>query len=375
MNDEFSNFPDEDEKSLFNFHSLQEINENFSLTELFHFAKKNNLAEWLESNFYSAEGKKISEAIKKNFSDSELKLLICKIFSCDFEKLSESELEEISELIAKNQRKKLFFDEHEDNERKIVLVENQRELIQGLRDGAEIFYLFGAEFKIPIDYRGKVYIGRNNAIIDLDFDSDIDFDEREIIFEDLQIFLHYPITLKMEKSRNVKIIDGAKKFLGTHPTLKEMLKIMQGRGAFESAENFAKRAEDIRGAAVGKVLLEDKNYFFDDAKFKIRPQWDFEYISVLKNFLHGGREFFVNISPEKAELLYTNERKLQIFADLAYIDGKLTILNLYFDTKILGRIFIENILRELKNKFSSGSSGFGGLGYGLHIITDYISGK
>lgn len=61
----------ENEKSLLNFFSLQELKENFSLEELFTFAKKKNLSEWLEMNLYTKEGKKISEAVNKNISDVE----------------------------------------------------------------------------------------------------------------------------------------------------------------------------------------------------------------------------------------------------------------------------------------------------------------
>lgn len=360
----------ENEKSLLSYFSLQEVRENFSLEELFVLAKKKNLSEWLEMNLYTDEGNKISETVNNNISDAELKFLICKIFELSLENLSADELEEISIIVAKNQRRELFFDGYS-SDKKSAFVENQRELVRALKNGAEVLFLYGAEFKIPVEWYNRTYIGKNNALIDFNFNGDIDLDERNIILQDVQIFLHNPITLKMDNSKNVKIINGTKKSLGTHPTLKEIFEIMQGRSPFEPANNFKRRAEDIRGIAIGKVLFEDKNYFYDEEIFKFNPQWDFEYISVLKNFA-GDRDFFVTLSPQHAELLYTNERKQQIFADLTYIDGKLTILNLYLETVTLGRIEIKSTLkaRRKSKKFSSGS-GFGGLGYGLNIITDY----
>ncbi|MBR6012738.1 MAG: hypothetical protein IK062_03020 [Selenomonadaceae bacterium] len=358
----------ENEKSLLKCYSLQEAKENFSLDELFTLAKKKNLSEWLEMNLYTNEGKKISEAVNNQISDAELKFLICKIFDLSLENLSADEFEEISSYVAKNQHKELFFENHADG-RKSAFVENQRELIQALKDGAEVLFLYGVEFRIPVEWYNRTYIGKNNSIIDFNFDGDIDLDERNIILEDVQIFLHNPITLKMDNSKNVKILNGTKKALGIHPTLKEIFEIMRGRSPFESARDFKRRAEDIRGIAVGKVLLEDKNYFYDEEIFKFQPQWDLEYISVVKNFLQD-REFFINLSPQHAELLYTNERKQQIFADFTYIDGKLTILNLYFETVKLGRIAIKTSLQIKPEKISSGS-GIGGLGYGLNIITAY----
>ena len=198
-------------------------------------------------------------------------------------------------------------------------------------------------------------------------ESDIDLDAKNIVLEDLQIFLHYPVTIKAENSKNIKIINGTKKALGVHPTLKEIFEILRGRNAFESAEKFRRCVENIRDAAVGNVLLEDKNYNYDAEYFSVKPNWNFEYIAVLKDYAHD-RNFDVPPAPANAELLDNNERKLQIFADLTYIDGKITILNLYLETNTLGRILIENGVRELNN---AASSSFYGLGYGLNIIADY----
>ena len=174
---------------------------------------------------------------------------------------------------------------------------------------------------------------------------------------------------KLAQSKNIKVLDGSKITLGERPTLKEIFDILRGRGAFESPETFKARAEDVKGVAVGVVLLEDKNYNFDAAQFQFKPRWDFEYISILKDFA-SGKIFSVKLQPHDAETLYINERKLQIFADFTYRSGKLTILKLYFDTKTLGRIEIEVTLRG--EKVSIESSG-GGLGYGLDIINDYVS--
>ncbi len=354
-------------KTLQNCHSLQEVTQKFSLSEILIMTKEKVLINWLEENFYFSEVKKISAALENKTGDAELKLLLCKIFNLDFENLSETELNEISALVAKNQRKELF-SKYADSGKNSAYVENQSELVQALKSGAEIIYLYGAEFRIPVETQNKTYIGINNAVIDFTYDSDIDFDARNIILEDLQIYIHYPITVKMDNSKNVKILNGTKKALGIRPTLKEIFEIMRGRGAFESVKNFRKRAEDLRGVAVGESLFEDKNYNYEENTFEFKPQWNFEFVNVLKDFAQG-RNFYLNLAPQFAEQLYTNERKLQIFADFTYIDGKLTILNLYFETNTLGRIEIEGILRELQNKISVSSGE--GLAYGLHIITAY----
>lgn len=361
----------QEEKILNDYYSLQEVAENFSLAEILTLAKQKNLEEWLESNFYTAESQQISAAVKNTIGDAEFKLLICKIFNLDLENLSADEVDEISKTTAENQCQELLFGGREDDGKNFVVVENQRELIKALRDGAETLYLYGGEFRIPHNLKNKTYIGRNNAIIDFTDDGDIDFDEREIIFEDLQIYIHHPITLRVEKSKNVKIIDISRKTLGEHPTLKEIFEILRGRGNFETAEMFKQRAENLRGVAVGTALFNDADYNIDDAEFNFKPQWNLEFISVLKDFA-SDRNFYVKLSPEDAQRLYANERKLQIFADFTYLDGKITILNLYFETETLGRIFvINNSTATLEENFTSGSGIFA-LGYGLELINDYL---
>ncbi len=358
-----------EKQDLFSCHSLQEAAGKFSLTELVNFAMKNTLSGWLAENFYLDESEKISAAIKNEVDDAEFKLLICKIFNLDFAELSESDIDKISAHIAKNQRKEIFF-KYADTDKKSAYVINQGELVKALRNGAEILYLDGAEFRIPVALENKIYVGINNAVIDFTHDSDIDLDAKNIVLEDLQIFLHYPITVKAENSKNLKIINGTKKALGVHPTLKEIFEILRGRNAFESAEKFRRRAENIRGAAVGTILLEDKNYNYDAEYFSVQPNWNFEYIAVLKDYAQD-KIFTVKLDHANAELLYQNERKLQIFADLTYIDGRITILNLYLETNTLGRINIESILREVEIKLDAGSSNAENAGYGLEIITAY----
>ncbi len=358
------------QKTLYDCRSLEELKETFSLTEIAKFAREKDLLEWLDENFYHDEIKKISGALDDEVTDAELKLLICKIFNLELSKLNTAELDEISAFVSKNQRKELFA-KYADSGSNVAYVENQNELVQALKSGAEILYLYGAEFKISVEIPNKTYIGCNNAIIDFTCDNDVDLDERNIILEDLQIYIHYPITLKMDNSKNIKILNGTKKTLGVRPTLQEIFEIMRGRYPFESAQNFTRRAEDIRGAAVGAVLLVDTNYNYEEGRFLLQPQWNFEYISIFKDFAQD-RNFYLNLAPKFAEQLYNNERKLQIFADFTYCDGKLTILNLYFETNTLGRIAIESILRALKKKISAAAtSNFFGVGYGLDIITAY----
>lgn len=355
------------EKSLFAFHSKREVTENFSLEELLDFTKQRNLQEWFAENFYAAEARKVAAALNDEANDTELKLLICKLFDLSIETLSAADLEEISATVEKNQRRKLFMRKIPGDDRKTAFVETQGELVKALQDEAQLIYLYGGEFRIPLNRRGVTYVGCENALINIDEEFDVDLDACEIVLENLQVYLRHPIAFKAEKSKNVKILDGSKKALLPNVSLKEIFHILRGRRAFELPENFKRRAEDVKGVAVGETLLDDRDYAIDTAQFKFQPRWDFEYISVLKDFI-ADKKFFVKVHSKDVENLYHNERKLQIFADFTYRDGKLTILKLYFDTKTLGRI--EIIIASCEEIITSASSGFG-LGYGLDIINDY----
>ena len=355
-------------KILFGIHAKHEAAEKFSLDELLTFTREDNLPEWFSLNFYSFEARKLTAALKGNANAAQLKVLLCKIFELSPENLSAEELAEISATVDKNHRRELFMKKNPDDDRKHEFVETQGELVEALREGAQVIYLCGGEFRIPLDRRATTYIGCENAVVDLDEEDFIDLDANEIVLENLQVCLRHSTGLRAEKSKNLKVLDCSKKTLATNLQLKEIFDILRGRRAFESPAAFKRRAEKILGAAVGLVLLDEKDFDFDNAQFNFRPRWDVEYIAVLKDFVRG-RNFFVKLSPKDAATLYANERKLQIFADFTRRDGRLTILNLYLETKTLGRVMIESFL--CAEKISSVSSGADGLGYGLDIITAY----
>ena len=361
-------------KSVFDFHTLDEVAANFSLNELLELLRSDNLQEWLNLNHYSAELEKIYLTDIKNAGTAELKLLLCDIFNFSTNNLSDEEAAEISSIIAKNQRRALFI---EKNTVSAAFVENQTELVQALQDGARLIYLYKGEFHIPTNLPNITYVGRGNAIIDLPNVTDVDFDAQNIILDNLQIFIHCPITVTANLSTNIRIIDGSKETIGTRPTLKEIFDILQGRGAFESPASFKRRAEDICGVAVGTVLLVDSDYLYDAQIFKLRPRWNLNYIAAVRDFA-AGKSFVLHLPPDDlshnrrdqptfASIDHTtDDRKLQIFADFTAVNGKLTVLSLYVETLHFGRITIDSLSTSASDK----TSGYG-LGYGLDIIAAF----
>ena len=345
--------------------TLEEAAEKFSLAELLDFVRERTLQDWLRQNFYEDEAQLIENAVTKEIGEVAIKLLICKIFRIDIKTLSAEDFAEISEFIAKKQFATTIIDGTNHGDKKVAVVQNQRELINALRGGAEVVYLCGGEFKIPFQRPNMIYIGRQNAIVDINAEENLNLDELNIILEDLQVCMHNQIELRAEKSKNLKILNGTKTTLGLRPTLKEIFEILQGRYTFESPREFKLRAENISGVAVGYVLLKAENYNYDAEKFILNPKWNLDYISVLKDFLDAN--FELKLSPELARKLYENERELQIFADFTAKDGVLKILVFYLETNELGRLE----LISYRNEFNcaSSSSSFNGAGYGLDIIS------
>jgi len=354
-----------DANPLFACCSKQEVAENFSLAELLNFARQGDLQKWLNENFYDSDAVKLAMIIKRAPTDADLKLFVCEVFDLPLETLSTNDAADIAEAAdALNQKLLLTDDRH------ATFVRTQSELVKAVRSGAQVVYLCGGEFRIPLNRGDMTYIGSENALIEIDTEDDLDLDEREIVLENLQMYIRRPIVFRAEHSRNLKILDGSKKSLQSDVSPKEILSVLRGRGKFESPEDFKQRAEKICGAAVGVALFDEKDYDFDAAQFKFRPQWDFSYISVLKDF--ADENFSVKLAPEDAERLCANERKLKIFADFTCLGDKPAIARLYFAAETLGIIAIENAAQEKissTESFTGSSSMFVGLGYGLDIIT------
>ena len=227
-----------DANPLFAYFSKQEVTENFSLAELLNFARQGDLQKWLDENFYDSDALKLAMILKRAPTDADLKLVICEAFDLPLENLSGNDAADIAEAADALNQKLLLTDD-----RYAVFVRTQSELVKAVRGGAQVINLCGGEFRIPLNRGGMTYIGSENALIEIDTDDDLDLDEREIVLENLQIYIRRPIVFRAEHSRNLKILDGSKKSLQSDVSTKEILSVLRGRGKFESPEDFKQRAE------------------------------------------------------------------------------------------------------------------------------------
>lgn len=321
---ETKNFPE--------YAALDEIRENFTINELVEKAKNENLAEWLGSNFYLGQAQKLLAVVENGGSDEEIFAILCRIFNVSPDKLSDTDAAQITHSLD-NVRARL--------NNNAAVAENQSELARAVWSGAdETICLLGEElFYLPLGVTNKKFIGEGNTVIEIFYDEDVDLDAKNIVVENAQIFMRSPINLKMDNSKNIKILNGNKKKLDGDD-LSDVLNVLQGRSPFESIEAYRNRAENVKGVAVGYVTLKRNDYNFDDQTFKIVPDWDLKYMPCLRSFV-AGKKFTLKIAPDVAERIYNNERRLQIFADFTFSDH-LTVASLYLETATAGRIFIEN---------------------------------
>ena len=320
------------EKRLPEYASLEDLKKEFSISELVEIAKNQNLAEWLASNFYLGAGQKLLDVVENGGSDDEIFAILCRIFNWKIGDLSE---DEISKIVHSLDKIRLRLNN------KAAVAETQSELAAAVWSGsAETICLLGEElFYIPLGTTNKKFIGDGNTLIEIFYDDDVDLDAKNLVIENAQIFRRTPNNIKMDNSKNVKVIDGFKKTLAGDD-LREVLNVLQGRSPFESIDQYRQRAENCKGVAVGYVTLHSGNYNFDEQTFNIEPTWDLKYMPCLKNFVVG-KKFSLKLAPDVAQNLYNNERRLQIFADFTFSD-KLTVASLYLETNSAGRIFIEN---------------------------------
>lgn len=311
--------------------SIEEVRQNFSMNELLELAKNQNLAEWLATNFYLGQSQKLLDVVESGGSDDEIFAILCRIFNINLDSLTDDEAAKITHSLD-NVRARL--------NNKATVAETQSELAAAVWSGSSTICLTGENlFYIPLGVTNKHFIGEGNTAIEIFYDEDVDLDAKNITIENAQVFLRTPVNIKIDNSKNVKVINGNKKRLDDDD-LADVLEVLKGKSPFESIKSYRDRAENCKGVAVGYLLLNQRDYNFDDQTFKLFPVWDLKYINVLREFV-SGKKFTLKIAPDVAEKIYNNERRLQIFADFTFSD-KLTVASLYLETASAGRIFIEN---------------------------------
>ena len=348
--------------------TVEDLTRNFSLAELIEMTRAGLLQSWLAENFSEEAADILSLEEIVSWSDDELRLELCEILGVDVNELSDFDAQSIERALNKRQLKEIFFDAGDEVG---TIVTNQRELINALDNGDLIIYLVGGVFQIPLNKGGVTYFGRENALVEIPNRRDVDFDAAEISLNDLQIFVRHNITVKYANSTNLIFLRGDKIAHDDAVRKFEVYKLLRGRRAFETPENFSQRAEDMRGIVVGKTFLDDKDYNINLQMFDLKIDWHLDFLSVTRNF---AEKFFHCIIPaEFAQKLYETERAQLVYADFCANGDFPAIKNLYLITSDGTHldIFVSD-LPNFENRVEQQQSGGSfGRGYGLELFEKF----
>ena len=341
--------------------TVEDLTRIFSLAELLEMTRAGFLQDWLADNFSEEAAEILSLEEIATWNDDELRLALCELLNIDSAELSDYDAQSIERALNKRRLKEIYGGDG-------TIVTNQRELINALDNGDLIIYLVGGVFQIPRRYGGVTYYGRENALVEILNRRDVDFDAAEISLNNLQVFVCHNITVKYANSTNLIFLRGDKIAHDDAVKKIDVYKLLRGRRAFETPENFSQRAENMRGIVVGKTFLDEKNYNINLQTFDLKIDWYMDFLTVARNF---AEKFFHCIIPaEFAQKLYETERAQLVYADFCADGNFSAIKQLYLITSDGTRIDIfvtdKPALEEFAEQNQSGGSG--GSGYGLELV-------
>ena len=181
---------------------LDELKENFSLTQVLLYLENGKLIAWLRDRYED----EIADALEKlELSDKELPRKVSEIFGVPYD----DEAEQNMERALKRKRKLNLFTEYNIDSKYKQNVDNiaydQDDLYDLLDSGAETVYLYGEKFYIPLGKGNVSYIGINEPVAVISSEKAVDFSEKGITFENCVFNEEYAqLVAEYEKVKAIK---------------------------------------------------------------------------------------------------------------------------------------------------------------------------
>lgn len=159
---------------------LDELKENFSLTQVLLYLENGKLIAWLRDRYED----EIADALEKlELSDKELPRKVSEIFGVPYDDDAEQDMEGA----LKRKRKLNLFTEYNIDSKYKQNVDNiaydQDDLYDLLDSGAKTVYLYGEKFYIPLGKGNVSYIGINEPVAVISSEKAVDFSAKGITFE------------------------------------------------------------------------------------------------------------------------------------------------------------------------------------------------
>lgn len=329
---------------------------------LIEMVKDGSFGRWLEKCGFSYENEILEQCFKQeDFSDIELIMKICEMFSIDREYVSPDIMQEIAAELSRKRKTLNYVGTQEKPE--FCLVENQRDLMKALTKDKAIIYLCNNDFRIPLK-KDMSYIGKENAVVTVSNKEDINFADYSICLKDVTLFLEHDINVAEDNLDNVTILKNEANSPGN---LQVFYNLSLGRTFFETKEDFKRRVKDLLKINVGTVFLHDYDYEIDKEKYKINPNWDIRFLDYVTIF-SANRKMWFTADAKMAEDIYKNQRKFSIYAWFDTDGNKIFITKLTIELQKYGEI--EILFKDIETATDGISSGYSGYGIGLIDIAE-----
>ena len=162
--------------------SMEELRKNFSLAKILEYRANGKLIIWLRDRYAND----IADAIEQiSPLEENLAKKVSEIFDIQYDEKTEDDLE-----IAKEKAKRVKRLKQYTNEKKYIaeidkVAFSQDELFDLLDEDEEKIYLCGDKFSIPLAKTGISYIGINRPIVLVDSKIEVDWNEKQMIVENV----------------------------------------------------------------------------------------------------------------------------------------------------------------------------------------------
>ena len=347
-------------------------------TELLAAAKDGTLTNVLRDEFYFYEADEI-EAVRaaQALDDRDLLLTLTDLFPKLAEHLTDIEKAQLKDWI---RRRRYIDSASESTHGTIPLVETQAEFVRALKSGAETIYLFEGEFELPLcKLDHPVYLcGIHNPVVNVRSSAPVNLADYSYTMANLTLFLQRPGLLVeplppyTEADELVILTDEAESTDG-RAGLWRFQRLAEGRLPYASPATFAAHVEALPAIAIGTVTLWARDYDAVHPSFRVYPAC----LGRFLDFWEKGpaqRAWYLPASPEQAEALMAQQRKLRLFALFGVaVDGSLFIRALFLRTAGHDALYLTSTpLPEAEGKAAGAGAGTSACGgYGLDLIDDF----
>lgn len=234
--------------------SMEELREHFSLASVLEYIKNGKMVIWLRDRYANDIASLVEEL---DLADEDLARKVSEIFDVPFDEKTEEELE--NAVLRAERVKKLK--EYTDEEKYISEIDNvafdQDDLYDLLDEDANVIYLCGNRFSIPLAKHDISYIGITKPVVVIDSKVEVTWSDLNINLENVEYDEKYQAVLDSANATKKKLYEKAVE------KVKESKMYSYDSKTFMSAFFSAKQVENIK-KTFAMVIKEMENVIYDE---------------------------------------------------------------------------------------------------------------